>query len=90
MGRWHNFIRPPFRRKAFQRFGVSYYFLTVASIPALVKKVTEGNYQMSSKPWQGVSEEAKDLIRLLLDVNPDNRLATGEVLSHPWMSLDFH
>jgi len=55
-----------------------------------VKKVTEGNYQMSSKPWQGVSEEAKDLIRLLLDVNPDNRLATGEVLSHPWMSLDFH
>jgi|JI10StandDraft_1071094.scaffolds.fasta_scaffold6696176_1 calcium-dependent protein kinase len=44
---------------------------------------------MNSKPWQGVSEEAKDLIRQLLNENPERRLDSKEVLSHAWMALDF-
>ena len=44
---------------------------------------------MNSKAWQGVSEEAKDLIRLLLNENPERRLDSKEVLAHAWMVLDF-
>lgn len=91
MGRRHNPVRAPLGRTTLQRLGVSFFFVTLLlSIPALVKKVTEGNYEMSSKAWEGVSQEARDLIRLLLDVDPNNRLSPQEVLQHPWMALSFH
>ena len=34
-----------------------------------------------------MSDEAKDLIRKLLTVNPDQRLTVAEALEHPWMKV---
>lgn len=34
---------------------------------------------------EDVSEEAKDLIRSLLNTNPKERLTVGQTLRHPWM-----
>ncbi|XP_019054603.1 PREDICTED: calcium-dependent protein kinase 8-like isoform X1 [Nelumbo nucifera] len=36
-------------------------------------------------PWPKVSEDAKDLVRGMLDPNPYCRLTVKEVLEHPWL-----
>ena len=33
-----------------------------------------------------MSEEAKDLVMRILDVDPAKRLTTSQILSHPWMT----
>jgi serine/threonine protein kinase len=35
--------------------------------------------------WDGVSSEAKDLIRGLMDTNPSTRLTVEQALQHPWL-----
>ncbi|KAG7010274.1 Calcium-dependent protein kinase 8 [Cucurbita argyrosperma subsp. argyrosperma] len=36
-------------------------------------------------PWPRVSENAKDLVRKMLDPDPKRRLTAQEVLDHPWL-----
>ncbi|KAL9260502.1 Calcium-dependent protein kinase 8-like protein [Drosera capensis] len=36
-------------------------------------------------PWPNVSDNAKDLVRRMLDPDPKRRLAAQEVLEHPWL-----
>lgn len=36
--------------------------------------------------WDGVSEEAKDLVRGLLTLNPEHRLTADQCLRHPWLA----
>jgi len=38
-----------------------------------------------TKVWGNISEEAKDLIRKMLDPNPETRIAIEQVLSHDWI-----
>ena len=40
--------------------------------------------------WQFVSEHAKDLIRKMLTVDPEERLTVEEALSHPWIAEREH
>lgn len=39
--------------------------------------------------FQGVSEEAKDLIRSLLDADPERRFSIKDALGHPWFQMFF-
>ncbi|GJP84982.1 hypothetical protein CLOP_g15023 [Closterium sp. NIES-67] len=36
--------------------------------------------------WRGVPEDAMDLVRRMLVVDPDRRLSSFEVLEHPWLN----
>ncbi|GMH10308.1 hypothetical protein Nepgr_012149 [Nepenthes gracilis] len=36
-------------------------------------------------PWQKVSDNAKDLVKRMLDPDPKRRLTAQEVLDHPWL-----
>ncbi|KAJ8932595.1 hypothetical protein NQ318_023377, partial [Aromia moschata] len=45
------------------------------------KRISKAQFSFPSH----VSEEAKDLIKRLLVVNPDNRLELNQVLKHPWI-----
>ncbi|KAL9261666.1 Calcium-dependent protein kinase 7-like protein [Drosera capensis] len=36
-------------------------------------------------PWPKVSDNAKDLVKRMLDPNPKKRLTAQEVLDHPWL-----
>ncbi|CAH9096408.1 unnamed protein product [Cuscuta epithymum] len=36
-------------------------------------------------PWPDVSNEAKDLVKKMLNPNPSERLTADQVLSHPWL-----
>jgi calcium/calmodulin-dependent protein kinase I len=51
----------------------------------LLKLITKGNFQFHPDYWNAVSEEAKDLIRGLLNVNASERLTVDQALAHPWV-----
>ncbi|KAI8337907.1 kinase-like domain-containing protein [Chlamydoabsidia padenii] len=56
------------------------------SISALTRKVARGQFAFLSPWWDPISEEAKDLIRGLLCVDPRKRYTVGQVLRHPWLA----
>lgn len=51
--------------------------------------ILECAFEMDGAVWSEVSEEAKDLIGLLLQTEPRNRLSAEEVLDHPWFEIKF-
>lgn len=55
---------------------------------ALFHKVRLGEYQFFEPDWEGISEEAKELISQLLVVDPAGRLSARQALGHPWISKD--
>merc|ERR1711959_693221 len=52
----------------------------------VLEKVTLGNYSFCADDWKSVSSEAKQLIGLLLRINPRDRCTALQGLEHPWMS----
>ena len=42
---------------------------------------------MSRKPFDTISEEAKDLIRQCLEMNVNKRVSAKEALEYPWFTL---
>lgn len=46
----------------------------------IMKRVLKGKYAFDGYEWEIISEDAKDLIRKMLVVNPDNRLSAEECL----------
>ena len=52
----------------------------------LFKKIKKGEYEFHPEFWSAVSEEAKDLIRKLLTLNPTDRLTADQALQHSWVS----
>ena len=51
------------------------------SIGELEKNIMKGDF----KPLEEVSQEANDLIKGMLQVNPRKRFGVEEILSHPWL-----
>ncbi|CAE7561591.1 Chek2 [Symbiodinium microadriaticum] len=51
----------------------------------LEEQIRTASYSMTSPAWQRVSEEAKDMVRGLLKVNPNDRLKLEDCIVHPWM-----
>ncbi|XP_049849978.1 myosin light chain kinase A-like [Schistocerca gregaria] len=49
--------------------------------------IMSGSYEFQSPYWDHVSEEAKDLIRQILVVNPKDRISAKEALNHPWFKM---
>jgi calcium-dependent protein kinase len=47
-------------------------------------KVLRGQYSFDEPEWKSVSDEAKNLIKRLLDMNPDKRYSAEEALKDPW------
>jgi serine/threonine protein kinase len=52
-------------------------------------RVLNQEYKMEEEPyWHHVSFEAKDMVRSLLVMDPNQRLSAKEALAHKWMSSD--
>lgn len=73
-------------------FGVILYILLGGYPPfhdndqkKLFKKILRGAYQFHPEYWTEISSEAKDLIRGLLILDPQNRLTVDQALNHPWV-----
>lgn len=54
----------------------------------LFRKIIAGKYEFHPDDWNGVSDQAKDLVSQLLEINPDNRLDAKGALLHPWLRAD--
>ena len=39
---------------------------------------------MEGARWENISDQAKDLVKSLLKVDPEERLSCEETLDHPW------
>mmetsp|Transcript_49665 Transcript_49665/g.144028 ORF Transcript_49665/g.144028 Transcript_49665/m.144028 type:complete len:546 (+) Transcript_49665:115-1752(+) len=72
--------------------GVVVFILLVGYMPfdgsdshqiALIKS---GMYEMEQPQWNWVSEQAKDLVRKLLVVDPTKRITADQSLHHPWIA----
>ncbi len=56
------------------------------SLATLTNMITTGLYDLEEKEiWHTVSREAKDLIRKLMEVDPNKRLNAKMALLHPWV-----
>ena len=63
---------------------------TGANSEAIRTEVTRGQIVMTSPVWSEITDEAKDLIRKMIEVNPDYRIRPSEALDHPWITSHFH
>jgi len=50
-----------------------------------IKKIKSAAYDMPSPYWDNVSDNAKDLVRRLLVVDPAGRITARKTLQHPWL-----
>lgn len=55
------------------------------STAQLYKQIKKGDYDFPDPYWTQISANAKDLVRKLLTVNPQNRATPDDVLRHPWI-----
>jgi calcium/calmodulin-dependent protein kinase I len=53
----------------------------------LFKRIRAGDYTFHPEFWDPVSNDAKDLIRALLTVDPRKRLTAEQALQHTWMTV---
>jgi calcium-dependent protein kinase len=55
------------------------------SLTKVWKSILMDNLNMTGARWEGVSEEAKDFVKLLLNKDPHKRPSAKEALDHPWL-----
>ncbi|GER57569.1 calcium-dependent protein kinase [Striga asiatica] len=55
---------------------------------AIFDAVMCGHLNFNSDPWPSISNSAKDLLKKMLQSDPNHRLTAVEVLNHPWMRED--
>jgi calcium/calmodulin-dependent protein kinase I len=53
----------------------------------LFRKIVAGKYEFSDDSWADVSEDARELVRKMLVLNPDDRITAKDALRHPWLRL---
>ena len=71
--------------------GVIMYILLSARPPfggrddeAIMERVAIGKYDLESPPFDELSKSALDLIRKLLNIDPNERITAEQALNHPW------
>jgi serine/threonine protein kinase len=75
--------------------GVILYTLLIGSFPfanddqqTLFRIICSGQMDTSQPEWGQVSDEVKDLLKGLLDVNPASRLTAADALNHTWFTAN--
>lgn len=74
-------------------FGVTMYIVLCGYPPfnadddqAMFRLIKQGDFTFPAAEWTGVSEDAKDLIRRCLALDPSTRATAMELANHPWMT----
>ncbi|KAJ2848567.1 serine/threonine protein kinase, partial [Coemansia erecta] len=55
------------------------------SPPPMRDQIIHGMYSFPSPYWDTVSEDARELVHLMLQVDPRNRITVDAALAHPWL-----
>lgn len=51
----------------------------------ILENVTKGIYKLSGPIWARVSPEGIDLLKVMLNFNPDKRISATAAIHHPWI-----
>jgi len=51
----------------------------------ILKKVATEKIKFDGEEWKDLSDEVKDLLKKMLDRNPDTRISAENALQHPWI-----
>jgi calcium-dependent protein kinase len=77
--------------------GVNLYILLCGYPPfngrtdsAIMRDVVQSEFEFPSPEWDEVSDEAKDLVRQLLNKDPEARISARQALEHPWLQKAEH
>lgn len=54
--------------------------------PGMKRRIKTGRYQFEGNVWRNISVEAKDLIKGMLQTDPDKRLTIDEIMKNKWIS----
>ncbi|XP_077182050.1 MAP kinase-activated protein kinase 3 [Paroedura picta] len=54
--------------------------------PGMKRRIRMGQYGFPNPEWLEVSDEAKQLIRLLLKTDPTERMTISQFMNHPWIN----
>ncbi|XP_071949535.1 peripheral plasma membrane protein CASK-like isoform X2 [Antedon mediterranea] len=71
--------------------GVMMYILLSGSLPffgtkdRLFEMIIKGRYNMKPRQWDHISDSAKDLLNMMLQVDANKRITVEQVLDHPWL-----
>ena len=72
--------------------GVAFYVMLCGFAPfthentaALFNMICKGDYTFPSPYWAGISDRAKNLVSMMLQVDPDSRYTAAQCLKHPWI-----
>merc|ERR1719398_388955 len=52
----------------------------------LFERIKRGQYQFLKPYWDPISDQAKDVVRKMLIVDPRKRATIDELLQHPWLA----
>ncbi|KAA8587207.1 hypothetical protein FQN60_001043 [Etheostoma spectabile] len=51
----------------------------------IMQKIKEGDFSLDGEAWKGVSEDAKELVKGLLTVDPEKRLKLSDLKENSWL-----
>ena len=54
----------------------------------MLQAVRAGTYTLNPADWSGVSEDAKDLVRSLLVMDPEKRPTAAQAAQHVWLKVE--
>ena len=54
--------------------------------PGMKRKIRAGNFEFPEAEWGKVSDEAKKLIKGMLETEPEKRLTIDDIIKSPWIS----
>ncbi|KAM9497735.1 ribosomal protein S6 kinase alpha-4-like [Salvelinus alpinus] len=70
----------PFQSEQQQRAG-----MTSSYAADIMHKIKEGDFSLAGEAWKGVSDEAKELVKGLLTVDPERRLKLSALRENSWL-----
>uniref|UniRef100_A0A8C9STV2 Ribosomal protein S6 kinase n=1 Tax=Scleropages formosus TaxID=113540 RepID=A0A8C9STV2_SCLFO len=62
--------------------------LTQTTAEEIMKKIKQGDFSFEGDAWRNVSQQAKDLIKELLTVDPDERIKMCSLRHNAWLQDD--
>merc|ERR1712232_1427328 len=60
-------------------------FSAAGPITNQMASISKGAYSMKGRKWQGISSDAQDFVRGLLELEPSRRFAGTSALQHQWL-----
>lgn len=61
----------------------------LAISPGMKARIRTGQYDFPNPEWKKVSQAAKDLIKDMLNVEPEKRLTIEQVMMNPWIRVSW-